>query len=134
MPLYADGLVRVSKRIVPADSTNIVDVYDNSAGTKPIKIEVLRITTDNTADRIVTLYVYSGSTSFRYGSVTVPDLSGSNGITDPTVDVIARLGTPGADGVPCIWLLSGCKLQASLDSAIAANKIMDVIGRGLTYS
>lgn len=134
MPLYADGLVLIAKRLLPADSTNIVDVHDNSAGTKPIKIEVLRITTDNSADRILTLYIYSDSMSRRYGSVTVPDLSGSNGSTDPAIDVIARLGTPGADGVICIWLLPGCKLQVALDAALAANKIMDVIGRGLTYS
>lgn len=135
-PTYpsSTGPVRVAKQLLPADSSNIVDVYDNSLGAAAIKVEVLRIITNNTADRIVTFYIYSGSTSYKYGSVTVPDLSGTNGLTDPTVDVIARLGSAGADGVPCIWILAGCKLQASLDSALAADKTMDIVGRAITYA
>ena len=134
MPLYANAVVRVAKQLAPADSSNIVDVHDNSAGQTALKIEALRIVTNNTADRIATFYIYAGSTSYKYGSVTVPDLSGTNGVTDPAVNVIARLGSAGADGVPCIWLMAGCKLQVSLDSALANDKTMDIIGRAITYA
>jgi len=134
MPLYASSLVRVAKQLLPADSTHIVDVYCNSLGATAIKVEVLRIVTNNTADRIATFYVYSGSTSYKYGSVTVPDLSGTNGSTDPTVNAMAILGSAGADGVPCIWIMAGCKLQVSLDSALAADKTMDIVGRAIIYA
>ena len=128
------GPVNLAKRLLPADSSNIVDVYDNSAGTAAVKVESLTITTTNTADRIAKFYLYSGTTSFLLGSVTVPDLSGTNGPTDPRINVLSTLGTAGADGVPCVWIAAGKKLQARLDSALAADKVLDIVGRGIVYT
>lgn len=134
-PTYpaATGPIQVAKRLLPADSTDIVDVYDNSLGTTAVKFDSLSITTTNSADRIVTVYLYAGTTSFRLGSVNVPDLSGTNGSTDPRINILSTLGIAGADGVPCIWVSAGNKLQISLDSALAADKVLDVVGRGITY-
>lgn len=128
------GPVQVAKRLAPTDSTNVVDVYDNSAGTAAVKFDSLSITTTNDADRVAKFYLYAGSTSFLIGSVNVPDLSGTNGSTDPRVNVLATLGVAGADGVPCIWVSAGNKLQVSLDSALASGKVLDVVGRGITYT
>lgn len=135
-PTYptATGPINIAKRILPADSTNIVDVYDNSAGTSSIKVESLNVVTTNTADRTLTLYCYSGTTSFYIGSVYVPDLSGTNGATDARVNVLTTLGVAGADGVPCIWISAGNKLQASVDAALASNKVLDIMGRGITFT
>ena len=135
-PTYptATGPLSVAKRMLPADSTNIVDVYDNSAGSAGVKVESLAITTTNSADRIVTFYLYSGSTSFRIGSCSVPDLSGTNGTTDPRINVLSTLGAAGADGVLCIWVPVGVKLQAGLDSALAADKVLDIVGRAIPYT
>ena len=130
----ATGPVQVAKRLLPADSTNIVDVYDNSAGAAAVKFDSLSITTTNSADRIATFYLYAGTTSFRIGSVNVPDLSGTNGSTDPRINILSTLGVAGADGVPCIWVSAGNKLQVSLDSALAADKVLDVVGRAITYT
>lgn len=127
------GPVQVAKRVMPADSTNIVDVYDNSAGTSAVKFDSLTITTDNSADRIVTFYIYSGTTSFRLGSCSVPDLSGTNGTTDPRINVLSTLGVAGPDGVLCVWVSAGNKLQVGLDAALASNKVLDVIGRAWTF-
>ena len=128
------GPVQVAKRLLPADSTGVVDVYDNSAGSAAVKIESLSIVTTNSADRIAAFYLYSGTTAFHIGSVNVPDLSGTNGITDPRVNVLATLGVAGADGVPCIWVPAGSKLQVSMDSAIASQCVLDVVGRGIIYT
>lgn len=135
-PTYptATGPVIVAKQLLPADSTNIVDVYDNSAGTSAVKVESLVMTTTNTADRIVSFYLYSGTTSFLLGSLNIPDLSGTNGSTDPRINVLSTLGVAGADGVLCIWVPAGKKLQASLDSALAADKVLNVVGRAITYT
>lgn len=135
-PTYpaATGPIQVAKRLLPADSTNVVDVYDNSLGTTAVKFDSLSITTTNSADRIVTVYLYAGTTSFRLGSVNVPDLSGTNGSIDPRINILSTLGIAGADGVPCIWVSAGNKLQISLDSALAADKVLDVVGRGITYT
>lgn len=128
------GPVIIAKQLLPADSSNIVDVYDNSGGSVGVKVESLLITTTNSADRIVKFYLYSGTTSYLIGSLNVPDLSGTNGSTDPRINVLATLGVAGADGVPCIWVSAGKKLQASLDSALAANKVLDIVGCGITYT
>ena len=138
-PTYpaATGPINIAKRVVPADTTDLVDVVDNSAGLTALKIEALNISTNNSADRIVSFWIYgvSGATNADLlGSVTVADLSGSNGTTDPRVPVMPRIGTPGADGVPCLWIAAGKKLQASVDAAIDANKILYITGRAITYS
>ena len=135
-PTYpaATGPVLIAKRIANADSTNIVDVYDNSGGSAGVKAESLSVTTDNTADRVAKFYLYDGSISQLIGSVNVPDLSGTNGTTDPRINVLATLGVAGSDGVPCIWIPAGKKLQASLDSALASDKYLYITGRGIPYT
>ena len=135
-PTYpaATGPVAIAKRISDSDSTNIVDVYDNSGGSVAVKVEALNVSTDNTADRIVKFYLYSGSTAFLLGSVTVPDLSGTNGSTDPRINALTTLGVAGADGVPTIWVPAGCKLQASLDAALASGKYSYITGRGFSFA
>ena len=136
VPTYptATGPVNIAKQLLPADTTAIVDVYDNSAGSAAVKIESLSIVTTNSADRIVSFYIYSGTTSFLIGSVNVPDLSGTNGSTDPRINVLSTLGVAGADGVSCLWIAAGKKLQASLDSALASDKVLNIVGRGITYT
>lgn len=135
-PTYpaATGPVLIAKQLLPADSSNIVDVYDNSGGSVGVKVESLSITTTNSADRIAKFYLYTGTTSHLIGSVNVPDLSGTNGSTDPRINVLSSLGVAGADGVPCVWVPAGKKLQASLDSALAADKVLDIVGRGVAYT
>jgi len=135
-PTYpaATGHVLIGTRILPADSTDIVDVKDNSLGTRALKVDALNITTNNSADRVATIYIHDGVTSFRWGSVTVPDLAGSDGATNPRINVLGSLGVAGGDGVPCIWIPAGCKLQVGMDAAIAADKVLDVIGRAQDFS
>jgi hypothetical protein len=138
-PTYptATGPTNIGKRIIPSDTTTLVDVVDNSAGTSALRIDELNISTNNSADRVVSFWLYGVSDSTNadlIGSVTVPDLSGSNGATDPRVAVLPRLGTVGADGVPCLWVEAGKKLQASVDAAIAADKILYITGRKVSYA
>ena len=135
-PTYPASTLRanVAKRIADSDSTNIVDVYDNSGGSVAVKIESLSIATDNSADRIAKFYLHDGSVSQLIGSVNVPDLSGTNGTTDPRVNVLATLGVASSDGVLCIWVPPACKLQASLDSALASGKYLYVTGRAIPYT
>lgn len=133
---FPSDVVLVKKRLADSDSTNVVDVYDNSAGTKALKVEALGVTTDNTADRILKVYLHDGSVSHLMGSVTVPDLTGTNGATDPRVSLLSvtNLAPAGADGVPCLWIPAGCKLQASLDAALATGKYLYITGRAVSYT
>lgn len=132
---FPSDVLLVNKRLADSDSTNVVDVYDNSAGIKAIKIESLGVATDNTADRVLKVYMYDGFISNLMGSATIPDLTGTNGATDPRVSLlaIANLAPAGADGVSCIWVPVGCKLQVSLDAALATGKYLYVLGRAVSY-
>jgi hypothetical protein len=122
----------VAKRLVPGDATTIVDVHDNT-DTVARKIDALSITTDNDAIRTATFYLLSGATAFRLGAVAVPINAGATSAV-ARVNVLATLGVPGADGVPCIWIPAGCKLQVGLDAALAAEKVLDVVGRAQDFS
>lgn len=135
-PTYPASSLRtiVAKRLEDSDSTNIVDIYDNSGGSVAVKIESLSISTDNTADRITKFYIHDGSISQLIGSVNVPDLSGTNGTTDPRVNVLNTLGVAGSDGVLCIWVPPTCKLQASLDGNLVSGKYQYVTGRAILYT
>jgi len=135
-PIYPTitGPILVAKQIAEGDTNAIVDVYDNSLGTVAVKLESLVITTDNTADRIVKFYLYDGAISHLIGSVTVPDLSGTNGATDARVNVLSTLGVAGSDGVLCIWVPAGKKLRANVDATLVSGKFLYIVGRGITYS
>lgn len=126
--------VHYAKRLVDSDSTNVVDLIDNSGGSVAVKIEALTICTDNTADRVYKFWYYDGSVAHLLGSVTVPDLSGTNGVTDPRVNVLSTTGVAGPDGVPCMWVGAGKKLQVSLDSALATGKYGWVVARCVPYT
>lgn len=127
------GPVNIGKRVADSDSTNVIDVYDNSAGSGAVKIDSLSITTDNTVDRVVKFYIYDGSISQLIGSCSVPDLSGTNGTTDARINVLNTLGVAGPDGVLCIWVSAGKKLQASMDGALASGKYAYITGRAWTF-
>lgn len=133
---FPSDVVLVTKRLADSDSTNVVDVYDNSAGTKALKVESLGVATDNTADRILKVYMHDGSISHLMGSIMVPDLTGTNGATDPRVSIlsITNLALAGSDGVPCVWIPAGCKLQVSLDAALATGKYLYLTGRAVSYA
>jgi len=122
----------VAKRLVPGDATTIVDVHDNT-DTVARKIDALAITTNNTADRVATLYLHNGTAAFRLGAVAVPINAGATS-AEARVNVLTSLGTAGADGVPCIWIPALCKLQVGLDAAVAADKVLDVVGRAQDFS
>jgi hypothetical protein len=134
-PTYpaATGYTAVAVRLLPATSTNIVDAFDNSAGTLAHKIDALAITTDNDAIRTATLYLHNGTAAFRLGAVAVPINAGATSAV-ARVNVLTSLGTAGADGVPCIWIPAGCKLQVGLDAAVANDKVLDVVGRAQDFS
>jgi len=118
----------IDKIILPADSTAVVDIYSNVSGSAPAQVDSLFVTTDNSADRLLSIWVHDGTASILIGTRTVPDLSGTNG-TDLRVNLIAPLGMVQADGHSVIWLPVGYKLQASLDVALAADKKMYIYGR-----
>lgn len=133
-PSYPTDVVLIKKRLADSDSTNVVDVYDNAAGTKAVRITGLGVATDNSADRVLKLWVYDGSVAHVLGAVSVPTLAGTNGTT-ARVSILAasNIAPFDADGVQCVYIPAGCKLQASVDAALAAGKYMWILGRAQSF-
>lgn len=131
-PIYGTGVLPIAKNIVNSDSTNLVDLYDNSAGTQTKRVEALNICSDNDATTVVKLWHYTGSTAYLLGAVSVPTLSGTNG-TAPRINALAILGTVESDGVPVIHVPAGSKLQASVVTAVTSAKTVTITGRARKY-
>lgn len=128
-PTYAaaTGPVLISKTLVNADSTNIVDLYDNSARTSAVRVEALNICSDDTSTVNISFYRYSGSTSFLMGTARAVTLSGTDGAT-ARVNALALLGVIAPDGIPVIEIPAGTKLQAKSLVAVTADKTVTITG------
>lgn len=127
------GPIQITKRIQNSDATAVLDVCDNSAGSTALKIESLYVTSTDTSDRVISFYIYTGSTSFLIGSINIPASSGTDGVI-ARVNALTTLGTKGADDVSCIWLAVGSKLQANAVVTVTSGKLVDIVGRGYFYN
>lgn len=132
-PNYSNDVVQLTKTLVNADSTNWVDVYDNSAGgTKSVRVESLAITSDDTATMNVQFGIYSGSETYLLGTARVVTLSGTDGGAI-RVNAMLSVGAVSPDGIPVIEVAGGKKLQARVLVAVTAAKTVTISGWGRTY-
>jgi len=121
------GPVAVVKTLVNADSTNIVDVYDNSASSSAIRVEALNLCSNDTSTVNISFYLYSGSASYLLGTVRAVTLSGTDGAA-ARVNALALLGTIAPDGIPVVEVPAGTKLQAKSLVAVTADKTVTLSG------
>lgn len=104
--------------IVNADSTNLKTLV--TADADGTCVRAISITSDDTSDRNIKLWITSGGTDYLIGNIPVVDGAGSNG-TDPAVDGMNTTYLPWIkNGV--IVLESGEVLKASVAVAVTAAK------------
>ncbi len=130
---FAKNIVDIHKTILPADTTALVDVYDNSAGTANIRVEALNLCSDDTSTVNIAFYRYSGSTAYLIGTVRAVTLSGTDGAT-ARVNCLTTIGTTGADGIPIIEIPAGVKLQAKSLVAVTSAKTVTLTGWGRNFA
>lgn len=128
-PTYAaaTGPVLIAKTLVNADSTNIVDLYDNSASSTAVRVEALNLCSNDTSTVNISFYRYSGSTSYLLGTVRAVTLSGTDGAA-ARVNALATLGTLAPDGIPVLEIPAGTKLQMKSLVAVTADKTVTLTG------
>jgi hypothetical protein len=126
-PTYPSSVASIAKTILPADTTNWVDIYDNSASPTKVRVEALIICSDDTASVNIQIGKYVGATTYLMGTVRAVTLSGTNGAT-ARVDALATVGNVAPDGINVIELAAGSKLQAKSLVAVSANKTVTVTG------
>ena len=134
-PTYgaAAGPVVIAKTILPADTTTVVDVYDNSAGTASVRVEALNITSNDTSTVNIAFYRYAASASFLLGVVRAVTLSGTDGAT-ARVNALATIGNMAPDGIPVLEIPAGTKLQASSLVTVTNAKTVTIAGWARTYT
>lgn len=126
-PTYPSAVSNIKKTIVNADSTNWVDLYDNSAGSKAVRVEALNLCSDDTSTVNIQLGLYASSATYLIGTARAVTLSGTDGAA-VRINALALLGTMAADGINVIEVEAGAKLQAKSLVAVSANKTVSLVG------
>lgn len=134
-PVYSQDMKNIAMTLVNADSTNYKDAYDNSAGSKAVRIEGLSITSDDTSTVNIAFAVLKGGTAYLLGTCRAVTLSGTDGAAARiAVLSVSNIGTLAPDGVYDIWIEAGAKLQVKSLVAVTSNKTVTVTGRVRTFA
>lgn len=132
-PNYSVDAVAIGKTLVNADSTNLVSVYDNSAGSHSIRIEALNLCSDDTSTVNIAFYRLTGGVAYLIGTVRAVTLSGTDGAA-ARINALVTLGSIAPDGIPVLEIPAGCALQAQSLAAVTANKTVTIGGWGRAYT
>ena len=129
---FSSGVATVRAQILPADTTAWKDVYDNSAGTKAVRIEGLGITSDDTSTVNIQFSMLASGTNYLAGTVRAVTLSGTDGAA-AKVNALTSIGTLAPDGIYDIWVGAGEKLQAKSLVTVTSAKTVTITGRARLY-
>ena len=109
--------------IVNADGTGKKEVF--TAGANGAKISCIAVTSDDTADRTLVVYVYDGATDGLIGEVLIPDGSGTNG-TDKAVSLLNATSLPFLPADLTLPLKAGAILKVAAKVAVTSAKTIYV--------
>ena len=123
-PIFPGTVTTDAVRIENADGTTAKTLL--TAGTNGARVDSIIVTSTDTADRTLTLYLLKGVVSYRLGEMVIPDGSGTNG-TDKPADGIT-LALPFVGGT--IHVEAGCSRTVAAQVAVTAGKAIDVIAFG----
>ena len=129
---FSSGVATVRAQILPADTTAWKDVYDNSAGTKAVRIEGLGITSDDTSTVNIQFSMLASGTNYLAGTVRAVTLSGTDGAA-AKVNALTSIGTLAPDGIYDVWVGAGEKLQAKSLVTVTSAKTVTITGRARLY-
>ena len=129
---FPSGVATVRAQLLPADTTAWKDVYDNSAGTKAVRIEGLGITSDDTSTVNIQFSMLASGTNYLAGTVRAVTLSGTDGAA-AKINALTSIGTLAPDGIYDIWVGAGEKLQAKSLVTVTSAKTVTITGRARLY-
>lgn len=113
------------QQILNANGTALLTVV--TGGTNGTKVTSLTLTSSDTSQRIIQVWVTRSGTSYLLGSVTVAASSGFDGATS-VVSVLSSTLIPGLpvdnDGQPYLLLMSGDTLQIGSTTTVTSGKII----------
>lgn len=132
-PTYPSGVGRILKTIVNSDSTNWVDIYDNSASSTNARVEALTLCSDDTATVNIQFGYNNGTTTFLIGTVRAVTLSGVDGAA-ARINPLSSIGTLTPDAIMVLEVPPGLKLQAKSLVAVTSAKTVSLTGWARLYA
>lgn len=119
-----------------ATNLTLVTVYDNSAGTKAVRVESLNLCSQAAPASNVKFSRLAGAVSYTLGTVAVPLNAGVTGAI-ARVNALGSnpllLGEMDADGIYVVWIPAGQKLQANMLVQITSPNAMHITGTVRTF-
>ena len=132
-PTFSSGVSPIRAKITAALTTDPVDVYDNTLGTKAVRIEGLSMASDDDAAKNVLFSMWTaGPITYPISAVPVPALSGTTG-TVARVNALPSIGVLAPDGIYDVWIGAGEKLQANAVATLTSAKTITITGRVRLY-
>lgn len=133
---FTQTLKHGSNTIVAADTTAAKTVF--TAGSEGSVVKALQAVSDDTSARVLNVYVNTGAGDLYLGSVNVPTLSGTNGLsTAPAVDLLSGTLMPGlpydANGKRVLPLPAGALLKVSSQTTVTSAKTVTVTALAEDY-
>lgn len=119
-PIYVGSHKTQGQTFVNADGTAVKDIF--TAGSNGARVTAVQVATDETAQRVMRLYIrYAGAgADFLLGSKAIPIGSGTGGVVAVNMLDAGQLGCIELDG--SIILGATDVLRASMEVAVTAAK------------
>jgi len=114
-------------QILNATGTNHVTLVDNSGGTKAVRVDSLNMVSTDSAAKDIQLSILASAVNYTVGTVTIAIGAGNSG-DKARVRVLDQVSVQDSDGIPCIWVGAGHKLQANAVATLTADKIVHITG------
>lgn len=109
---------------IDTDGTTPKDLV--SGGADGTKVFSIAVTSDDTSDVVLDLFIHDGTTAYLVGAVNVPTLSGTDG-SAAAVNLLDATALPWLDASGEIFLPSGYKLQVAPQAAVTTAKTVTVV-------
>lgn len=132
-PTFSSGVAPIRAKITAALTNTAVDLYDNTLGTKAVRVEGLGLASDDSAAANIKFSMWTtGPVTYPISTVNVPANSGTNG-TAARVNALPSIGVLAPDGIYDVWIGAGEKLQANALVTLTADKTVTITGRVRLY-
>jgi hypothetical protein len=126
-PSYPSDVEGIHKEILPGDTTNWVDLYDNSLGSVAARCEALNLCSDDTSTVNIQIGYDIGGTRFLIGTARAITLSGTDGAAR-LVNALNIVGNVSPDAIKVIYIPAGAKLVAKSLATVTASKVVSLTG------
>jgi hypothetical protein len=130
VPIYPQTVVNAAVTIANADGTSTKTLRTGS--TNGDKIESISITSDDTAAKVLNVYMNVGGTDYRVGTINVPAGAGTDAAATPAVSMLESSSMMpwvrrDSNGRGYLYLASGNILKVAAQATLTAGKTIYVV-------